>query len=129
MASEIGIFTPEQARMLWQDYLTRRQQPPLTRVPINEPSHRRRPAVIGSALTAPASSLVAATTCTAYFLDLQDDGTQVINPDPVTIYNDDPEVTAEVGTYCRLHVVNSRWMIHYLGCDVQDDLVTAIEAL
>lgn len=122
MAAEIGIFTPEQARMLWQDYQTRRQHPSPTSFPANEPSHRRRPAVIGTTLTAPASSLVAATTCTAYFLDLQDDGTQVLNTTPVTVYNDDPEVTADIGTYCRLHVVNSRWMIYYLGCNVQDAL-------
>jgi hypothetical protein len=126
MAAEIGVFTPEQARMIWQDYQTRRQRPTPTVYPVNHPSHRRRPAVIGTDLLAPASSLVTATTCTAYFLDLQEDGTQVLNPEPVTIYNDDPEVTAEVGTYCRLHTVNGRWMIYYLGCDPQQALVDAI---
>ena len=85
-----------------------------------------RAAVIGTALTAPASSLVAATSCTVYFLDLQSDGTQVLNTDAVTAYNDDPEVTADIGTYCRVEVLNGRWMIYYLGCDVQAALFAEI---
>lgn len=89
----------------------------------------RRSAVIGSALSAPASSLVAATSCTIYFLELQSDGTQELNPTSDTAYNDDPEVTAEVGTYCRVETLNGRLMIYYLGCDIQDDLVTAIGEL
>jgi hypothetical protein len=89
----------------------------------------RRSAVIGSALSAPSSSLVAATSCTIYFLELQSDGTQELNPTAGTVYNDDPEVTAEVGTYCRVETLNGRLMIYYLGCNIQDDLVTAIGAL
>ena len=85
-----------------------------------------RPAVIGSTLTAPASSLVAATTCTVYFLELQSDGTQVLDETPYTAYNDDPEVTADIGTYCRLEVLNGRLMIYYLGCDVQAALFAEI---
>ncbi len=44
---EIGVFSPEQARTLWQDYLTRRQLQPQTqanypqRKPIDEPSPHR----------------------------------------------------------------------------------------
>lgn len=128
---EIAALTPDQGRKLWHDYLSRQQlQPHLTqnypqRRPIVE-SYRRRPAVIGTALTAPASSLVAATSCTVYFLELQTDGTQVLNVTGYTAYNDDPDVTASVGTYCRLEWVNSRWMIYYLGCSVQDELVAEI---
>jgi hypothetical protein len=88
------------------------------------PLHRA--AVIGSTLTAPASSLAVATSCTVYFLDLQLDGTQVLNETPYTAYNDDPEVTADVGTYCRLEWLNGRWMIYYLGCDVQAALFAEI---
>jgi hypothetical protein len=44
---EIGVFSPEQARMLWQDYLTRKQLQPHSqanypqRRPIDEPSPHR----------------------------------------------------------------------------------------
>ena len=131
---DIGVFSPEQARTLWQDYLTRQQSQPQTqanypqRRPVVE-SYRRRPAVIGSTLAAPTSSLVTATSCTVYFLELQSDGTQVMNETPYTAYNDDPEVTAEIGTYCRLETVNGRWMIYYLGCDPQAALVEDVEAI
>ena len=128
---DIGVFTPEQARALWQDYQRRQQLTPQTsqnylqRRPIVE-SYRHRPAVIGSALTAPVSSLAVATSCTVYFLELQTNGTQVLNETAYTAYNDDPEVTAEVGTYCRLEFLNGRWMIYYLGCDLQAALVAVL---
>jgi len=89
----------------------------------------RRSAVIGSALSAPSSELVAATTCTIYFIELQADGTSELNPTSATAYNDDPEVTADVGTYCRVEPLNGRWMFYYLRCDVSAALVAAIEAL
>ena len=129
--NDIGVFTPEQARTLWQDYQRRRQLDPqisqnyLQRKPIVE-SYRHRPAVIGSTLTAPASSLAVATSCTVYFLELQTDGTQVLNETAYTAYNDDPEVEADVGTYCRLEWLNGRWMIYYLGCDIQSALVAVL---
>lgn len=85
-----------------------------------------RPAVIGSALTAPASSLAVATSCTIYFLERQSDGTQELNTTAETAYNDDPEITADVGTYCRVESLNGRWMIYYLGCDIQSALVAVV---
>jgi hypothetical protein len=61
-----------------------------------------------------------------YFLELQTDGTQVLNETAYTAYNDDPEVEADVGTYCRLEWLNGRWMIYYLGCDIQSALVAVL---
>ena len=128
---DIGVFSPEQARTLWQDYQRRQQLAPqisqnyLQRRPIVE-SYRHRPAVIGSALTAPASSLAVATSCTVYFLELQTNGTQVLNETAYTAYNDDPEVTADVGTYCRLEFLNGRWMFYYMGCDTQAALIAVL---
>ena len=129
--NDIGVFTPEQARTLWQDYQRRQQFDPqisqnyLQRRPIVE-SYRHRPAVIGSALTAPSSSLAVATSCTVYFLELQTDGTQVLNETAYTAYNDDPELDAAVGTYCRLEWLNGRWMIYYLNCDTQAELIAVL---
>jgi hypothetical protein len=85
-----------------------------------------RPAVIGSALISPTSSLVAATSCTVYFLELQSDGTQELNETAQTAYNDDPELSASVGTYCRLELLNGRWMIYYLSCNTQAALIAVL---
>jgi hypothetical protein len=85
-----------------------------------------RPAVIGSALTAPVSSLAVATSCTVYFLEFQSDGTHELNETAQTAYNDDPDVTAEIGTYCRVERLDGRWMIYYLGCDTQAALIAEI---
>ena len=93
----IAALTPDQARKLWHDYLSRQQLHPhfTNNYPQRRPvfnSYRHRPAVIGSALASPASSLVAATSCTVYFLELQTDGSQVLNVTPYEAYNDDPEI-------------------------------------
>ena len=129
--NDIGVFTPEQARTLWQDYQRRQQLDPqisqnyLQRRPIVE-SYRHRPAVIGSALTAPASSLAVATSCTVYFLELQTNGTQVLNETAYTAYNDDPEIEGDVGTYCRLEWLNGRFMIYYIACETQAALIAVL---
>lgn len=129
--NDIGVFTPEQARTLWQDYQRRQQLAPqisqnyLQRRPIVE-SYRHRPAVIGSALTAPASSLAVATSCTVYFLELQTNGTQVLNETAYTAYNDDPEIEGDVGTYCRLEWLNGRFMIYYIACETQAALIAVL---
>jgi len=58
--SEIGVFTPEQARLLWQDYQTRKQLPPQVsqsypqRRPIDHVSPHRVPIKNTSAETMPA---------------------------------------------------------------------------
>jgi hypothetical protein len=128
---DIGVFSPEQARTLWQDYQRRQQLAPqisqnyLQRRPIVE-SYRHRPAVIGSALTAPASSLAVATSCTVYFLELQTNGTQVLNETAYTAYNDDPEIEGDVGTYCRLEWLNGRFMIYYIACETQAALIAVL---
>ena len=90
------------------------------------PITSHRPAVIGSALISPTSSLVAATSCTVYFLELQSGGTQALNVTPYTAYNDDPELSASVGTYCRLELLNGRWMIYYLSCNTQAALIAVL---
>ena len=87
---------------------------------------RAKAAVIGSTLTAPASSLAAMTSCTIYFLDVQPDNTRVLNVEEATAWNDDPEVEAAVGTYCRVERLDNRWMIYYLNCDTQAELIAEI---
>jgi hypothetical protein len=61
-----------------------------------------------------------------YFLELQTNGTQVLNETAQTAYNDDPELSASVGTYCRLELLNGRWMIYYLSCNIQAALIAVL---
>lgn len=127
----IGVATPEQMRLIWQDYLRRQQLAPQVNQNYTQrrqvyESYRHRPAVIGTTLTSPASSLAAATSCTVYFLDFQSDGTQSLNVTPYTAYNDDPDLSADIGTYCRLERLNGRWMIYYLGCHAQSALTAEL---
>ena len=123
--AEIGTLTPEQCRSLWHDFLSRKS-PSRGGPRVFEPPHRTRSAVIGSAMAAPSSSLVEASECTIYFIELQADGTSAVNETPQTAYNDDPGLTAAIGTYCRVEWKDSRWMIYYLGCNTQAALISAL---
>ena len=134
MSGELGGFTPEQARLLWQDYQSRQQLNP--HIAQNYPRRREisdrsrhRSAVLAEALTAPANSLVAATECDIYFIDLKADGTQAVIDGIQVAYNDDPAVTGVAGTYCRVERHNGRWMFYYVGCSTQTALTDAIAAL
>lgn len=137
MIEQIGVFTPEQARQLWQDYLTRTQsnpqlqqnypqrRPPLEFIP------RFKRAVADADVTAPADSLATMTTFTFYFLRLESDGTSVIDDSigSFTGYNNDPEFTAERGTLIWVTTIDGRWLPGYSGCAPQNALITALDAL
>ncbi len=131
--TSIGVFTPEQTRLLWQDYQSRLQLNPSVsknlsqRRPIAERTGRRS-AVLAEALTAPASSLAVATECDIYFIDLKSDGTQEVIDGIKVAYNDDPDLTGDRGTYCRVERHNGRWMIYYVGCAPQSVLTAAMDA-
>lgn len=89
----------------------------------------RRSAVLAEDLTAPADSLAVATECNIYFIDLKSDGTQEVIDGIVVAYNDDPQLTGDMGTYCRVERLNGRWMFYYLSCTTQEALTDAIEAM
>jgi hypothetical protein len=61
-----------------------------------------------------------------YFLELQTNGTQVLNETAYTAYNDDPEIEGDVGTYCRLEWLNGRFMIYYIACETQAALIAVL---
>jgi len=133
---QIGVFTPEQARELWQDYLTRKQSNPQLqknypqRRPPQEFIPRFKRAVAAEDVTAPASSLVAMTTFDFYFIRLQNDGTSAIDSDgPYTAYNNDPDFTCERGTLLWVTTLDGRWMPGYAACSPQSALITALDAL
>ena len=132
----IGAYTPEQARELWQDYLSRRRQNPQTqqnypiRRPIEEFRPRTRRATINEDLTAPTSPLAAMTSADLYFINLLDDGTSELDDSgPYTVYNDDPDFTCERGTLLRVEWLGGRWMIYWAACAPNDALITALDAL
>ncbi len=132
----IGVFTPEQARDLWQWYQRSARQNPSIRdnYPDRRGSEEFRPrtrrATINEDLTAPSSPLAAMTSADLYFINLLDDGTSELDSaGPYTVYNDDPDFTCERGTLLRVDWFCGRWMISYAACAPNDALITALDAL
>lgn len=133
---QIGAFTPEQARELWQDYLSRRRQNPQTQqnYPIRRQVEEFRPqprrAVLNEDITAPTSTLAVMTTADMYFIVLLEDGTSELDSSgPYDAYNNDPDFTAERGTRIDVEWREGRWLICGASCAPDPALITALDAL
>jgi hypothetical protein len=89
-----------------------------------------RRAVIAEDLTPPASSLVTMASADFHFLQLQSDGTSIVDPEgPFSCYSDDDGATIERGTRIDVDWIDGRWMIRGAACSPQDALITALDAL
>ncbi len=127
MTQEIGTFTPEQARLLWQDYQSRVQlQPSLQnntrgRPPLPQSTILRTGATIGT-ITAATSALDGETTFSFALLqknaagDLEDTGERL------TGTNRDATLTALDGTLVYCAWIDGEWRPFWVGCEPDADL-------
>lgn len=126
MADEIGVFTPEQARMLWQDYLTRSQLQPSSSRNIRETrqpyeSAMCKTCVLDEALDAPTNGLTAAETATASVLARNSSGNLVDAGYNITVVNRMEGVTLAQYTLCVATWLDGEWRITSADCDALGD--------
>jgi hypothetical protein len=124
---QIGVFTPEQARELWQDYQSRKQLP--ARVQQHYP---QRPVVFPAEYTswagnigslAPATHpLTGHTTGVAAVLRVKDDGDLEITNDRRAFVRRDASGTIADGTLIQLSSVSGRLTIVWADCEPHPDL-------
>jgi hypothetical protein len=86
-------------------------------------------AVLKEDLESPASSADPPTSAEVYLLKQNAAGDLEATGDPIAVYNYDPELTGDRGTYCRFEVIQGRRKFYYLGCSFQQDLVDQMVAL
>jgi hypothetical protein len=86
-------------------------------------------AVLKEDLESPASSTDPPTTADVYLLVQNSAGNLEAAGSAITVYNYDPELSGDRGTYCRFEVIQGRKKFYYMGCSFQQDLVDQMDIL
>lgn len=122
---QIGVFTPEQARQLWQDYLTRTQSNPQLqqnypqRRELNEHRPRRLQVKLREDLLAAVDSWTDPSTATATVFEKYDstDNMRPRTQHPIiTIVNRFENISVEAGTYCKAEWIDGEWQLYAADC-------------
>ena len=108
---EIGVFTPEQARALWQDYLSRQTNPGSNRRPVS--LHQEGKAVIlDAALAVATDSKTGATSALAtvcYWSITDDEYTESDPVQQITVYNHSESTSYSEDTFGVAQWINGHW--------------------
>lgn len=120
---EIGAFTPEQARELWQDYLSRRRQNPQVRenFPVRRPGEEFRPRHIQCKLTqdllAAVDSWTDPSTATAHVFEKYNNTNDMKwSGRTITIVNRFENISVDAGTYCKAEWIDGEWQLYAADC-------------
>ncbi len=114
--ADIGVFTPDQARLLWQFYLSSTQESSGRKYSRVERPRRLRVAIVGE-LAAPASSGDTPTTFECAVLKM-DPTTKVLTPTDFRIdgTNYTTGLTASDGTYGKIEFDSGVWELYWVDC-------------
>jgi len=115
LADEIPIFTVEQARALWQDYLRRMQQGPITGGKGPRPTGTQPPiaVILDAALDVATHALTGATSCLATRCDwsVEDEEYTEASDDveQVTVWNHSESDSYEENTFGKAEWIDGHW--------------------
>lgn len=119
----IGAFTPEKARELWQDYLSRRRQNPQVRenFPVRRPAEEFRPRHIQCRLTqdllAAVDSWTDPSTATAHVFEKYNSTNDMKwSGRTITIVNRFENISVDAGTYCKAEWIDGEWQLYAADC-------------
>lgn len=104
------------------------RQPNLNGEWAGKPTERME-AVLKEDLESPTSSTATPTTADVYYLTTNADGTMTVIAGTHSVTNNDPDLAANRGTYCRIEQIGGRWKFYYVGCGPQQDLIDAMDIL
>ena len=107
----IGVFTPEQARQLWQWYQTAKQLPAYSNHrPAIEAVDRKYCVILDAALAVATNSKTGATSCLATICDWS--GTAYVESNPVrqiTVYNHSESTAYAIDTFGFTKTIDGHW--------------------
>ncbi len=115
MADEIPVFTVEQARALWQDYLRRMQQGPTTGGKGPRPTGTQPPiaVILDAALDVATHALTGATSCLAtrcdYSVEDQEYTEASGDVEQVTVWNHSESDSYEADTFGKAEWIDGHW--------------------
>lgn len=122
----IGAFTPEQARLLWQDYQSRKQlQPNLTqnypqRRPVVDRSTRRLQVIFSNDLAAAVNTKRDPSTATARILRKKTNGDLTLSTEEVTVTNRFKHISITAGTYAKIEWMDGEWQPYAADCPSEE---------
>lgn len=121
--SDIGTFTPEQARELWQDLQRRKQlnptlreNYPVRREVVGRPTQRLQ-VIMKEDLNACANTLNDETTAQAYVLVRGSDGNLSQSTDEIAVVNRFRYINIPVGTYAKAEWIDGEWQLYAADCE------------
>ena len=123
---DIGVFSPEQARTLWQDYLTRQQSQPQTQANypqrrlIVERSNRRLQVILTTDLFAAVNTKRDPSTATARILVKKPDGDLTLSTRSITVVNRFQHISVDAGTYAKAEWIDGEWQLYAADCAAGD---------
>jgi hypothetical protein len=118
----IAALTPDQARKLWHDYLSRQQlHPNLTnnypqQRPVVDRSTRRLQVILTTDLVAAVNTKRDPSTATARILRRKTDGDLTLSTDSITIVNRFTQISVDAGTYAKAEHIDGEWQLYAADC-------------
>lgn len=121
--SEIGVFTPEQARLLWQDYQARRQLNPAIsqnypqpRKTIDRPT-RRLQGKLDSTLAAATEFADDPSTATMSVWQKNSSGDMEDSGDNITVVNRFIHISVASGSVVKAEWIDNEWQLYAADCE------------
>jgi hypothetical protein len=118
----IAALTPDQARKLWHDYLSRQQlNPQLTsnypqQRPVVGRSTRRVQVVLSTDLLAAVNTKRDPSTATARILRRKSDGDLTLSTESITIVNRFTQISVDAGTTAKAEWIDGEWQLYAADC-------------
>lgn len=119
---DIGAFTPEQARLIWQDYLSRQQlAPELAKNLPNrrlalERTTRRVQCLLTEHLYAANNTRNDPSSAVARVFRRKNNGKLRLTNDRITVVNRFMEISVDEGTYCKAEWIDGEWQLYAADC-------------
>ncbi len=123
MSDELGGFTPEQARLLWQDYLARKQlHPDLAqnkpqRRAVAERNTRRLQGKLDGDLAAATAFSNSPATATMSVWAKNSSGNMVDTTRNITVTNRFEGTSLSSGTIVKAEWIDGEWQVYAADCD------------
>jgi hypothetical protein len=123
----IGAFTPEQARLLWQDYLQRMRSTPWMQRIIQEFRPRNVQVILREDLYAAVDSRNDPSYAQAAVLENQN-GRLVVSGRVITIVNRFENISVDAGTYAKVEWISGEWQPYAADCGSESVALSLIGA-
>jgi hypothetical protein len=112
---KIGVFTTDQARLLWQDYLTRMRSTPFVQRLLPEFRPRNVQVILREDLYAAVDSRNDPSTAEAAVMENQN-GRLAVSGRVITVVNRFINISVDAGTYAKAEWISGEWQLYAADC-------------